>query len=185
MSGLRTVFDDITNILKSIKNEYGERVFKTVEVNKGQMMRVKGFENTGENIMFPAVFYKPEEIKNLPRPNNVYVTEMRIRFYICTNELIRDDYLDIFDLPQILDNALLNSKWTDSNLVSIRGEFEMFPETWDNTQIYEKNYWVKYWNLNAYQYSDYVDANDVNINPEAPVELDLNGYIDDDEEYPQ
>ena len=55
------------------------------------------------------------------------------------------------------------------------------PETWDNTQIYEMNYWVKYWDTDAYTYRDYVDANDINVNPEAPVELCVNGVIDDDD----
>jgi hypothetical protein len=180
MSGIRVIFDDIKEKLLSIKDKYGERVFKTVDLNRGQMMRLKGFENTEEIVMFPAVFFKPEEIKNLPRPNNVNLVEMRIRLYVVTSEIIRNDVLDIFDLPELANQALLDQKWVNTNLVSIKKGFEVMPETFDNTQIYELNYWVKFWDTSAYQYREYVDANDPEINPEAPVQLDVRGIIDDD-----
>jgi len=183
MSGIRVVFDELTSKLKSIKNKHGERTFKTVELNKGQMMRLKGFENTEKVIMFPAVFFKPEEILQKARPDNVYLTEMRIRLYVVTNELIREDYLDIFDLPELIDRTLLDSKWDTVDLVSIRKNMDVMPETFDNTQIYELNYWIKYWNLNAYKYREWIDANDPNENPDAPVDPLLDAYIDDDEPY--
>lgn len=181
MSGIRVIFDDITKKLSSIKNKYGEKVFKTVELNRGQMMRIKGFENTEKVILFPAVFFKPEEIDNQPRPNNIYLVEMRIRFHIVTSDVYREDELEIFDLPRILNQNILDQKWENTNLVSIKKNLEVMPETWDNTQIYEMNYWVKYWDTDAYNYRDYVDANDINVNPEAPVELCVNGVIDDDD----
>ena len=159
MSGIRVIFDDIKEKLSSIKNKYGERVFKTVELNRGQMMRLKGFENTEEIVLFPAIFMKPEEILNTPRPNNVYLVEMRIRFYVVTSDVYRGDELEIFDLPRLANQALLDQKWENTNLVSIKKGFEVFPESWDNTQIYELNYWVKFWDTESYTYRKYVDAN--------------------------
>ena len=37
MSGIRVIFDDIKEKLLSIKDKYGERVFKTVDLNRGQI----------------------------------------------------------------------------------------------------------------------------------------------------
>ena len=177
--GLRVVFDDIKAKLEAVTNDDGNRVFGTVDLNRGQMSQIKGFENTGQIITFPAIFFKPEELKQISRPNNVYVTEMRIRVHVVTNNLVHVDPLDIFDLPELVDRTILDGKWEKTNLVSIVKGFDVMPEQFDNNQVYEINYWVKYWNTNAYSYRDYVDANDVNINPEAPVELGLDGYIDD------
>ena len=177
--GLRVVFDDIKAKLEAVTNDDGNRVFGTVDLNRGQMSQIKGFENTGQIITFPAIFFKPEELKQIPRPNNVYVTEMRIRVHVVTNNLVHVDPLDIFDLPELVDRTILNGKWEKTNLVSIVKGFDVMPELFDNNQVYEINYWVKYWNINAYSYRDYVDANDVDINPEAPVELGIDGYIDD------
>ena len=183
MSGKRVVFDAIIEKIKSIRNKYGEATFKTVELSRGQMMRIKGFENTEKVIMFPAVFIKPEEIISRTRPQNVNLVEMRIRFYVATNELIRSDELDIFDLPETIDRYLLDSKWDTDVLVSIKKGQDMMPETWDNTQVYELNYWIKYWDLNAYQFREWVDANDPEVNPNAPVDPNLDAYINDDEPY--
>lgn len=177
---MRYVFENIESKLRELTNSRGERMFKTIELNSGQMMRVKGFENTEKIISFPAVFYKPEEIKHIPRPNNIYVTEMRIRIHVVTNELVHKDPLEIFDLPRLVDKTLLNSKWDTVNLVSLHKGFDVMPETFDNNQIYELNYWIKYWNINSYRYADYVDANDTIVNPSAPVELCLDDEIDDE-----
>tara|TARA_R110000744_G_scaffold7342_7_gene25392 strand:- start:17895 stop:18464 length:570 start_codon:yes stop_codon:yes gene_type:complete len=184
-SNIRAVFDNISDKLKALTNDRGERVFKTVDLNRGQMQQLKGFENIGQLIVFPAVFFKPEEIRNIPRPNNIYVTEMRIRIYVVTSNLVYSDPLDIFDLPELVDRTMLNSKWDTVNLTSIFKGFDVMPETFDNNQIYELNYWVKFWNVNAYRYADYVDANDPKINPEAPIELDLDVEINDNLPYPE
>ena len=177
MSTIRTIFDDIKSKLVQVKNEHGEKVFKTIDLNRGQMQQIKGFENTGQIIIFPAVFFKPEDIKNYPRPNNIYLVEMRIRFHVVTNNLVHADPLEIFDLPMILDQSILDQKWESVSLASIHKGFEVMPEVYDNNQVYEVNYWVKFWNTNAFQYRDFIDANDVAINPSAPVELDLCGII--------
>lgn len=183
--GVRVVFDDLVSKLKAVKNDSGKNVFGTIDLNRGQMQQVKGFENTGEFIVFPAIFFKPEEIKNVLRPSNVYVTEMRIRVHVVTNELVHLDPLEIFDLPELVDRTVLDSKWDTTNLVSIKKGFDVMPETFDNNQIYELNYWIKYWDTNAFTYRDWVDANDTDVNPEAPIELDLGGHIDDgDGEFP-
>ena len=73
---MREIFDDITVKLKALTNSRGERMFNTVDLNRGQMTQIKGFENTGQLITFPAVFFKPEEIRHIPRPNNIYITEI-------------------------------------------------------------------------------------------------------------
>lgn len=183
MAGVRDIFDDISIKLNGLTNKRGEKVFKTVDLNRGQMQQLKGFENIGQLITFPAIFFKPEEIKNLPRTGNVYVTEMRIRIHVVLSQLVYEDPLEIFDLPMLVDRAILDGKYESINLVSMRKGFEVMPETFDNTQIYELNYWCKYWNTNAYIYRDWVDANDPEVNPEAPIELNLDAYIDDDEDY--
>mgnify|MGYP003654753475 CR=1 FL=1 len=179
--GIRVIFDDIKDKLNALIDDSGNKVFGTVDLNRGQMAQIKGFENTGQIITFPAVFMKPEELKNIPRPQNIYVTEMRIRLHVVTNNLVYLDPLEIFDLPELIDRTMLDGKWDTTDLVSMVKGLDVFPETFDNNQVYELNYWVKFWNTNAYTYRDYVNANDILINPEAPLELDNSGYIDDDE----
>ena len=185
MAGMKEVFETIIDKLSAVTNSRGERVFKTVDINRGQMQQIKGFENVGQLILFPAVFLKPEEIRNIPRPNNIYVTEMRVRVHVVTNTLIHENPLDIFDLPQLVDRTLLDGKWVDLNLTSIFKGFDVMPETFDMNQIYELNYWVKVWNTNAYIYRDWVDANDINVNPNAPVEhcLDVELDVDNRSDY--
>mgnify|MGYP003637595178 FL=1 len=183
--GIRVIFDDIKSKLEALTNDSGRKVFGTVDLNRGQMTQIKGFESTGQIITFPAIFYKPEELKQVPRPQNIYVTEMRIRVHVVTNNLVHLDPLEIFDLPELVDRTMLDSKWDTTNLVSIVKGFDVMPETFDNNQVYELNYWVKFWNVNAYTYRDFVDANDIEINPDAPIELGLGGHIDDgDGEFP-
>tara|TARA_R110002167_G_scaffold357004_1_gene572323 strand:+ start:1442 stop:2041 length:600 start_codon:yes stop_codon:yes gene_type:complete len=181
---MREIFDDITSKLESLTNEHGERVFKTVDLNRGQMTQVKGFENTGQLIMFPAVFFKPEEIRNTPRPNNIYHVEARIRVHVVTSNLVYNDPLDIFDLPKLIDNSLLNSKWDTTYLASIFKGFEVMPEMFDNNQVYELNYWVTFWNVNAYTYAHYIDANDPELNSNAPVELCVTPELIDEVDNP-
>jgi hypothetical protein len=181
MSTIKGVLQEITDKLKAVTNSRGEKVFKTVDLNRGQMQQIKGFENIGQLIIFPAIFLKPEEIRNIPRPNNVYVTEMRLRLHVVTSELIHENPLDIFDLPQLADREMLDLKWSTVDMASVMKGFDVMPETFDNNQVYELNYWVKVWNTNAYIYRDWVDANDVDVNPEAPIGLELDPYIDDDE----
>ena len=182
--GVRVVFDDIKESLAALINTRGERVFKTIDLNRGQMNQIKGYQNTSDIISFPAIFMKPEEILNVKRPQNIYITELRVRLHVVTNELVHADPFEIFDLPELIDRTLLDSKWDTTNLVSIIKGYDVMPETFDNNQVYELNYWVKFWNTNAYTYRDYVDANDPEVNPEAPVELCVNGYIDESEGMP-
>jgi len=180
MSTIKGVLQEITDKLKAVTNSRGEKVFKTVDLNRGQMQQIKGFENIGQLIIFPAIFLKPEEIRNIPRPNNVYVTEMRLRLHVVTSELIHENPLDIFDLPQLADREMLDLKWSTVDMASVMKGFDVMPETFDNNQVYELNYWVKVWNTNSYIYRDWVDANDVDVNPEAPVALNIDAYIEED-----
>ena len=178
---MREVFEDIENKLKSALDENNENLFGTVEINRGQMLQVKGMNNTGANIYFPAIFYKPEEIQSIPRPNNIYVVEMRIRFQLVIHNLIHNDKnhspLDIFDLSDKMDRVLLNGKWELTNLASIQKGFNVFPDTFDNNLIYEANFWLKYWSTYSYTYKDYVDVNDPLQNENAPISLDVCGDI--------
>lgn len=180
---MKELFIELETVLKSLTNKRGDRLFQTVELNSGQMQKIKGFENTQGVIMFPAVFYKPEEIVNTPKPNGVSLAEIRLRFHVVTNNIVHNNPLDIFDLPVSLDNALIDNKWSSENFISIKKSDELMPETFDNNQIYELNYWMKYWNTSSYEYRKWVDINDPSENENAPIELILPfGFIDDDYE---
>ena len=122
---MKELFKELEAVLKSLTNKRGDKLFPTVELNSGQMQKIKGFENSQGIILFPAVFYKPEEIVNN----------------------------------------------------------EVMPETFDNNQIYELNYWMKYWNTNSYEYRSWIDINDPNENPDYKTPMEIiqpYGFIDDD-----
>lgn len=175
---MREVFEDIEQKLNNTFDINGNKVFGTVALNRGQMLQVKGMQNTGANITFPAIFYKPEEIKSIPRPNNIYVVQMRIRFQLVIDNLIHEDYLSIFDLSTIMDQTLLDAKWNTTNLASIQKGFNVFPDSFDNNLIYEGNFWVKYWSTESYTYRNFVDAN---INKDIDIKVCGDLFIINDE----
>ena len=180
---MKELFKELEAVLKSLTNKRGDKLFPTVELNSGQMQKIKGFENSQGIILFPAVFYKPEEIVNNTKHNGVYLTQIRIRLHVVTNNLIHNDPLEIFDLPIDVDNALLDNKWISENFISLNKSDEVMPETFDNNQIYELNYWMKYWNTNSYEYRSWIDINDPNENPDYKTPMEIiqpYGFIDDD-----
>ena len=182
---MKELLQELESVLKSLTNSRGNKIFKTVELNSGQMQKVMGFENTQGILSFPALFYKPEEIVNTTKPNGIYLAEIRLRLHIVVNNMIHNNPLDILDLPVLVDNALNDNKWISENFISIKKSDEVMPETFDNTQIYELNYWVKYWNTSSNKYREWIDINDPNENPDyqEPIDVILPfGFIDDDYE---
>ena len=53
----------LKNELKSALDENGENLFGTVDINRGQMLQVKGMNNTGANIYFPAILLSFQNLK--------------------------------------------------------------------------------------------------------------------------
>ena len=182
---MKELFIELQGLLKSLTNSRGRKLFETVEIDSGQMGRILGFENTEGTMLYPAALFAPQEIINHPRPNGIYLVETRLEIKIITNDLVLKDPIDIFDIPEIVDNTLIDNKWVSESFVSIKKSDEVYPASYNNIRVYTLNYWLKLWNTASFEYRTWYDINDPEENPDYEAPMDLIqpfGFIDDDYE---
>ena len=180
---MKELFIELQQVLKSLTNSKGRKLFQTVEMNSGQMNRILGFENTEGIMLYPAALLAPQEIVNNPRPNGIYLVETRLEIKVITNDMVLSDPMDIFDIPKRVDNALIDNKWVSESFASIKKADEVYPASYNNIRTYVLNYWLKLWNTSSFEYRDWYDINDPSENPNYEKPMDLNlpfGFIDDD-----
>lgn len=161
----RAVESIIKSIPKDSKKPDGERFFKTVKWNHGQLSRIKNGKLNEEygNIAFPAVFVHFINVRGLVQTSRIgeFRADMRIQYVLNRLNIGDDEYqTEGAEVFQLINNAINNNKNQFSALTE-RCQFTY----WDQPEVFSdglQQYWITYevWfrDYSAYRYKDYVDV---------------------------
>ena len=161
----RAVEAIIKSIPKDCDNPEGEKYFKTVKWNMGQLGRIKSSTSNEEygNIAFPAVFIHFINVRGLVATSRIgeFRAECRIQYVLNRLNNGDDEYqTEGVEVFQLINNAINENKSKFSALT------ERFQFTyWDQPESFSdalQQYWITYevWfrDYSSYYYKDYVDA---------------------------
>lgn len=161
----RAVESIIKNIPKDPKNPNGERYFKTVKWNHGQLSRIKNGKLNEEygNIAFPAVFVHFINVRGLVQTSRIgeFRADMRIQYVLNRLNSGDDEFqTEGAEVFQLINTAINKNKDKFTSLTE-RCQFTY----WDQPEVFSdglQQYWITYevWfrDYSAYRYRDYVDV---------------------------
>ena len=154
--------------LEKILDAGGKKFFKTVAVESGQMAKIRGQQNTEGVVNFPAIFIKYENILHDPKQRGLTIGNATVRVKIVMHEVVHDE-LAIFDVVGTVNKAIILGKETHESIVTIEKYLDEQPEFYDNILEWNAYYKLTFQDTSGDIYQDYVNANDPQVNPEAPV----------------
>ncbi|MEM6734487.1 MAG: hypothetical protein AAF620_00315 [Bacteroidota bacterium] len=153
---------------KILAPDQGTTYFKTIEVESGQMSKIRGAQNTEEVTPFPALFIKFENILHTTQGRGTSLADATVRIKIVLHELILDETL-IFDVVNMVNKAVIRGKDIHESLITIEKYLDEQPEFYDNIIEWNAYYKLTFQDTSGDIYGDYENANDPTINPNAPV----------------
>lgn len=165
---MKEVFLALKVRLESILTPDNKQFFKTVDVDSGQIQRIRGDKNTQGEFLFPAVLIKFDLINYENKQANLNLGEARVRMKLAIDNLVHDP-VAIFDISSTVNKAVIGGKYTQQELSSITRSFDEQPEFYDNILEWHQYYNVQFYDTSAYLYQDFINFNDPSVNPEAPI----------------
>lgn len=160
---MKELFLEIKRIILDIDSPFvaGEKLFKTVKLDKGQFNRIiNSQENTEFGYTFPAVFIHFVNVSYLVSQNRIGEGRgtMRVRFILNRLNDQDDEYeTEIFDYAGIINAAIQDAK-TTSTVLGEKCTLEYFdmPESSNMCQPCWLDYGVNFTDLSAEKYRDYI-----------------------------
>lgn len=157
------IFNAVKSILKDIKRDNGEPLFRTIKLNYGQLSRIKHDQHNHESALaFPAAFIHLINVRWLVQTSRIGEGRGELRICYVLNRLNNgdDEYqTEGFEVFKRINQAINDRK----------GDFPIFTERlqltyWDQVENFDdglQQYWITYevWfkDYTSYQYKDYVE----------------------------
>lgn len=163
------IYRAIETILKDIPKDPlapdGEKLFKTVKWNQGQLARIRSNrENTEDgSIAFPAAFIHFINVRGLVQTSRIgeFRAELRIQYVLNRLNIGDDEYqtegVEVFQRI----NSAINANKDKFSALTERCQFTYWdqPESFGNgVQPYWITYEVWFRDYSSYRYKDYVDV---------------------------
>jgi hypothetical protein len=152
-------------------------LFRTVELDKGQMDRLVGENNTQGIVFFPAVFIRFNNITYSGYAEGIRRGAADMVCKIVLHDVLGIEDEEIFKYRDILDNTIMDGRNTLNALSVADINYEEMPPSYNNTIEWVVSYRIGFIDNISYKYRYYVNANDPKINPEAPVKYSVLGEI--------
>lgn len=157
------IFNATRDILKGIKRDNGQPLFRTIKLNYGQLSRIKHDKHNYEGALaFPAAFIHMINVRWLVQTSRIGEGRAELRICYVLNRLNNNDdeyQTEGFEVFKRINEAI-NAR---------KHEFPAFTERlqltyWDQVENFDdglQQYWITYevWfkDYTSYQYKDYVD----------------------------
>lgn len=162
---MKELFLEIKKIILAIENHDGapgEKLFKTVKLDKGQFERIiNNVENSEFGYSFPAVFIHFTNVQYLVSQNRIGEGNgtMRVRFVLNRLNDQDDEFeTEIFDYAGIINAAIQDAK-ESSDVLTDKVTLEYFdmPSSSNNLQPCWLDYGVKFIDTSGDRYRDWID----------------------------
>lgn len=172
---MREMYKAVKRVLTELVDGQGSPVFNTVDLDKGQMDRLLGGENSEGLVFFPAVFIRFNNIRYEPYMEGVKrgSAEMSCRIVLSDPLGVTDDA--IFDYREWLDRTLMDARQTEEFMAIMGHVYEDMPPSYDNTIEWMAVYDVAFLDTGSWRYRNFLDSSDLEQYPNGPLELDIQG----------
>jgi hypothetical protein len=174
---LRQSYKAAQQVLADLVDENNKPIFKTVELDNGQMDRLLGEENHQGVIFFPAVFIRFTNIDYDAYTQGVRRGEATMIIKIVLFDTLGFPVDTIFDYRDFVDMALMDGRYDDEHLAVMDMPFEDMPPSYDNIVMWEMHYRIGFYDDIAYRYRNHKNALDPCDIPDGPVDLVVNDDV--------